>query len=113
MPTHTSRVTHATSEDSFSQTINQAVEVVLPPVTPLLPAQVLCFTPTPRSPDECDVAAATWRMMRERPFRAAGGINILLERSWTVGTYSLWPRLVSCLMSCWDLSLPIKQLFTL
>lgn len=74
MPTHTSRVTHATSVDSFSQTIIQAGDVVLPTVTPLLPAQVLASR---------DVAAATCRMMRERPFRAAGGINILLERSWT------------------------------
>lgn len=44
MPTLSSRVTLATSVDSFSQTITQAGGVVLPAVTPLLPAQVLRFT---------------------------------------------------------------------
>lgn len=89
MPTRTSRVTHATSVDSFSRTINQAGEVVLAPVTPLLPAQVLCFTPTPRSPHEFDVAAATCRMKRERTFRAAGGFSVLLEELDSNGHISL------------------------
>lgn len=52
--------------------------------------------------------------MRERTFRAAGGVNILLERSWTVtDIFTLAEAPSQLLMSCWYLSLPIKQLFPL
>lgn len=104
MPTHTSRVTHATSVDSFSQTINQAVEVVPPTVTPLLPAQVLCFTrrhcchlqdDEGKGPSEQQEASTScW--------------------SWTVtDIFTLAEAPSQLLMSCWYLSLPIKQLFPL